>query len=346
MVVRLGVDAASAAQATQAPLSWLLVALLTTVGPPFLVLAVSASVLQATFASTRHESARDPYFLIAASNAGSLAGARGLPDAGGAAARPQPQARVWTIGYCGFVLLQLACAVAARFALRDGEGSWRYPRRQRCPTSRLMARGALVRAGGVPSSLMLGRDDRAHHRRGAGAAALGGAARPLSRHIHPGLWDRGASAPRAWPSASCQALLLGLSVTMMLRTQLPLLLALEIHLLAVLAAPCCVTGRLAQERPSARHLTEFYFWLAFGGMAGGCSTRWRRRCSSRASSSTRWRSPPSRSCGRPIRRAGRGSRSTRGCRSRPRSWRGGAVRPVARRTPAFVAAMAAAPASR
>ena len=73
MVGRLGVDAASAAQATQAPLSWLLVALLTTVGPPFLVLAVSASVLQATFASTRHESARDPYFLYAASNAGSLA---------------------------------------------------------------------------------------------------------------------------------------------------------------------------------------------------------------------------------------------------------------------------------
>ena len=28
-------------------------------------------------------------------------------------------------------------------------------------------------------------------------------------------------------------------------------------------------GQLAQERPSPRHLTEFYFWLAFGGMVGG-----------------------------------------------------------------------------
>ncbi len=88
--VRLGVDAASAAQATHAPLSWLLVALLTSVGPSFLVLAVSASVLQATFASTGHESARDPYFLYAASNAGSLPALVAYPDGDRTAARPEP----------------------------------------------------------------------------------------------------------------------------------------------------------------------------------------------------------------------------------------------------------------
>ena len=65
--VHLGVDPGSAARATDAPLTWLLVALLTSVGPSFLVLAVSASVLQATFSSTGHKSARDPYFLYVAS---------------------------------------------------------------------------------------------------------------------------------------------------------------------------------------------------------------------------------------------------------------------------------------
>src|SRR5689334_23238 len=55
LFVRLGVNAVSAAHATETPLSWLLAALLTSVGPLFLVLAVSASVLQSTFAATRHE---------------------------------------------------------------------------------------------------------------------------------------------------------------------------------------------------------------------------------------------------------------------------------------------------
>jgi hypothetical protein len=78
-----------ARHATQAPLSWLLVALLTSVGPVFLVLAVSASVLQATFASTGHESARDPYFLYAPATP-EACGAHGLPDGDRAAARPEP----------------------------------------------------------------------------------------------------------------------------------------------------------------------------------------------------------------------------------------------------------------
>jgi hypothetical protein len=56
---------------------------------------------------------------------------------------------------------------------------------------------------------------------------------------------------------------------MMLRTQLPLLPALVIHLVPFLTAAMLCHGLLAKERPSARHLTEFYFWLAFGGMVGG-----------------------------------------------------------------------------
>ena len=56
---------------------------------------------------------------------------------------------------------------------------------------------------------------------------------------------------------------------MMLRAQLQLLPALVIHLVPFLTAAMLCHGLLAKERPSARHLTEFYFWLAFGGMVGG-----------------------------------------------------------------------------
>ena len=97
--LRLEVDAGSAGHAASAPLIWLLVALLTSVGPAFLVLAVSASVVQASLASTRHQSARDPYFLYIASNAGSLTALVAYPTIIEPYLRLGQQAQVWTIGY-------------------------------------------------------------------------------------------------------------------------------------------------------------------------------------------------------------------------------------------------------
>ena len=51
---------------------WLFARLAVTIGPPFVLLAATAPLLQAWVASTRHGHARDPYFLYAASNTGSL----------------------------------------------------------------------------------------------------------------------------------------------------------------------------------------------------------------------------------------------------------------------------------
>ena len=41
------------------------------------------------------------------------------------------------------------------------------------------------------------------------------------------------------------------------------------HLLFLFAAALACHGQLADERPPARHLAEFYLWLAVGGAAGG-----------------------------------------------------------------------------
>src|SRR5262249_5695803 len=49
------------------------------VGAPFLVLSATAPVLQRWFAATGHSAGKDPYFLYAASNAGSLAGLLAYP---------------------------------------------------------------------------------------------------------------------------------------------------------------------------------------------------------------------------------------------------------------------------
>src|SRR5438552_1206245 len=54
------------------PILWLLALLCVSVGLPFFVLSTSAPLLQKWFASTGHKAGRDPYFLYAASNLGSM----------------------------------------------------------------------------------------------------------------------------------------------------------------------------------------------------------------------------------------------------------------------------------
>ena len=47
------------------------------------------------------------------------------------------------------------------------------------------------------------------------------------------------------------------------------MLAIPLHLAAFTMAALVCHGRLAADRPAPIHLTEFYFWIAFGGMLGG-----------------------------------------------------------------------------
>ena len=62
---------------------------------------------------------------------------------------------------------------------------------------------------------------------------------------------------------------LPLVVLMIAGVGIPLGLAIPLHLAAFTMAALVCHGRLAADRPAATHLTEFYFWIAFGGMLGG-----------------------------------------------------------------------------
>ena len=59
-------------QGLEGPIPWLLMLLATTIGPFFLVLATTGPLIQRWFSATDDPRAKDPYFLYAASNAGSL----------------------------------------------------------------------------------------------------------------------------------------------------------------------------------------------------------------------------------------------------------------------------------
>jgi hypothetical protein len=97
------------------PALWLLLVLLVMVGAPFTVLATTSPMVQRWYAWSDLPRAHDPYFLFAASNAGSMLALLAYPfviepmaDLGG-------QARWWTIGYLVFAILMATSGLFIRF---------------------------------------------------------------------------------------------------------------------------------------------------------------------------------------------------------------------------------------
>src|SRR4051812_11173056 len=92
------------------PVLWLLGLLATTAGLPFFALAANGPTLQSWFGG------RDPYFLFAASNAGSFVGLLAYPLLIEPNLSLHDQGRVWAVGYAVVAALVVACAFVRRGA--------------------------------------------------------------------------------------------------------------------------------------------------------------------------------------------------------------------------------------
>jgi hypothetical protein len=254
------------------PIPWLLLVLATTVGLPFFVVSTSASVIQHWFSRTDHRAARDPYFLYASSNMGSLLALAAYPAIVEPTLTLGEQGRLWTIGYAVLVALTWACAAAV----------WRdagiRPTVQRATdatatTTATVGIGAFRRARWVllsfiPSSLMLAVTSY---------LTTDIAAVPLLWTVPLGLYlltfvlafgSRGermrALALRVWPLVVAP-----LALLMIAQIRGPFLMVLLLHLVGFTIAALQCHGELAHDRPDPSHLTEFYFWISLGGLIGG-----------------------------------------------------------------------------
>src|SRR6185436_3711590 len=78
---------------------WLLGLFTVSIGLPFFALAANAPLLQAWFARTDHPSAKNPYFLYAASNAGSFLALLSYPLVVEPFIRLGSQTWFWTVGF-------------------------------------------------------------------------------------------------------------------------------------------------------------------------------------------------------------------------------------------------------
>jgi len=279
------------------PTLWLLGNLFVAVGLPFFVVSTTGPLLQKWFAGTGHPSATDPFFLYAASNAGSLIALLGYPLLVEPNLPVDSQTRLWSIGYWTFAVLVAVCAILTwRASRRETEPTDATPqvwhRHLACVFHRLdagatqghdfVAPASAVRpkeitlarrmwwvlAAFVPSSLMLG----------------------VTTHITSNL----APVPLLWVLPLAIYLLTFVLVFARSRPiphrlvcrVLPFLLpplvvltyfdlprlgwvAILAHLVTFFVAAMVCHGELADRRPGAKHLTEFYLWMSIGGVLGG-----------------------------------------------------------------------------
>jgi spermidine synthase len=253
------------------PVLWLLGLLLVTAGLPFFVVATSGPLLQRWFAGTGHTSARDPYFLYAASNLGSMLALLSYPVWVERVFSLGNQSWLWTAGYGLLVLLTAACATALFLAPRrekEISSSPNAPSEFDLPGRLLSRRQRWVLLAFVPSSLTL--SVTMHLTTDIAAIPLLWVM-PLALYLLTFVlvFARRSLVPH-WLLGRWMPLVVLLVVVVLLSeaTQ-PLGIVVGLHLLGLFWVGMFCHGELARDRPPSGQLTEFYLWIAVGGVLGG-----------------------------------------------------------------------------
>lgn len=259
------------------PVPWVWMLLSLAVGLPFFVVSASAPVLQAWFAQTGAKSAKDPYFLYAASNLGSLLALLGYPLVIEANLTLTTQTVAWTAGYGLLIILLGACATRlwrSAPALAAGTTAEAAPQNlasdDGASAPNVWRRLRWVLLAAIPSSLLLG----------------------VTSHLTVDI----VAMPLLWVVPLALYLLSFVIVfarrpilahRWMVRVQPYLLVAVvaasafqtfawssvivfgSLHLLAFFVTAMVCHGEMAADRPAASRLTEFYLWMSLGGVLGG-----------------------------------------------------------------------------
>ena len=260
----------------QNPVGWLLLLLTVAVGVPFFALSANTPMLQNWFMHSGHSSAADPYFLYAASNAGSLLGLLAYPLLLEPTLRLSDQTRLWAYCYGLLLLLVAVCGVlvwrrrdvAVSSASVLEEPSVQDSRSKGHEVVTASRRLRWVALAFVPSSLMLGV-----------TSALTTDIPPI-----PLLWvlplalyllsfvlvfSRRPILSHPWLIRRLPFLILAALIPTVSKAVLPVMVVIPLYLLTLFAAAMVCHGELSRDRPSAHRLTEFYLWVSTGGVLGG-----------------------------------------------------------------------------
>ena len=246
----------------ESPIPWLIGLLAMSVGLPFFAVSATSPLLQHWFSKTGHPDARDPYFLYAASNAGSLAGLLGYPMLIEPNFTLKAQAWGWMIGYAVLAAGVLACG------WRSAQGS--QPAHARVRREQITGKRRLrwVLCALVPSSLML--SVTSYFSSEIAAVPLLWVL-PLALYLATFMlvFARRPLIPHGVTKRILPLLLVGMVMVIATVVTTPISILAALHLAGFFIAALVCHGELAKDRPGAESLTEFYFWMSLGGVLGG-----------------------------------------------------------------------------
>lgn len=257
------------------PVGWVLLLLLVVVGLPFFALSATTSIMQRWFADSGLNDAGDPYFLYAASNAGSLVGLLAYPLLLEPLLRLHTQSRLWSVAYAVFVAFTAACACLAwrwrsRDANRSGDtlGEDGETAREISEPIAWKTRWRWIALAFVPSSLMLGTTSAIT----ADVPAIPLFwVLPLAVYLISFVLVFAKKPPisHRFVVERLPFLILGGLLPTVSQTRFSLVSLLVVYLTVLLGLALVFHGELARSRPAVGHLTEFYLCLSVGGVMGG-----------------------------------------------------------------------------
>ena len=261
------------------PIPWFLIMLTIAVGLPFLVVSTSSPLLQIWFAHTNDRAAKDPYFLYAASNAGSMFALLAYPFLLEPTFRLAEQSWLWAVGYGLFAVLTVTCAI----------GLWRTMPSKTNDSS--IAPNSVAEHSNVPISIHATQPTKRRRLYWVLLAFVPSSlmlsvTTYLSTDIAPFplLWviplaiyllsfilvfAQRTFISQRWLIRFFPVVLTTLIICIALQISQPFWFASLVHLLTLFVVAMLCHGQLAQDRPSTQHLTEFYVWMSVGGVLGG-----------------------------------------------------------------------------
>ena len=253
------------------PIFWLIGLLALSVGWPFFALSASAPLLQAWFARSRSRLANDPYFLYAASNFGSLLALLAFPFLLEPSLNQAAQSRLWMAAYVLLIVLVGICALTLRSAATINDS---IPARPASTSEAIGWRRQLIwiSLAFVPSSLLLG--VTSYITTDLASAPLLWVL-PLALYLLSFILAfskyRLIALERALNAEGIAIRILSILILspLIFSLEAPPVLACLAHLVTFFLIALVCHTELANRRPDAAGVTQFYFCVSIGGAAGG-----------------------------------------------------------------------------
>ena len=251
-----------------APIGWLLFQLLRAVGLPAFVLSATAPLVQKLFAASEHSHAKDPYFLYAASNLGSLGALLCYPILIEPNLTTREQCFSWSVGFAIFFSLLLGCFWLARSRLAklpipSADYPTFLPDWEHAITRQRKVHWLLLSI--VPSSWLMG---VTQHLTMDLAPVPMLWVMPLALYLLTFViaFSKWQIFPQGFAAKILPALVMWMLASSVLQDSW---WPIAPHVATFFFGSLACHQELANLRPAASRLSEYYLWMSLGGVLGG-----------------------------------------------------------------------------